>query len=131
LGVGSKDLISPSGDLTYNLTTPNNRKFDHSTTINDILPGLFDISRRKEKVASLSSPNKVSRDIVPPNSQNRVRKPSGSSEGRCKQWKANKVYRKMVLGSDIGLEEIVKIDLCGLVGRVSYSYLGKVSTSFG
>jgi hypothetical protein len=25
LGVSSKTLISPSGDLTYNLTTPNNK----------------------------------------------------------------------------------------------------------
>jgi hypothetical protein len=33
----------------------------------------------------------------------------------------------MVLGSDIGLEETVRMALCGLVGRVSYSYLCKVS----
>jgi hypothetical protein len=29
----------------------------------------------------------------------------------------------MVLGSDVGLEETCRLALCGLVGRLSYSYL--------
>jgi hypothetical protein len=29
----------------------------------------------------------------------------------------------MVLGADVGLKETCKLALCGLVGRLSYSYL--------
>jgi hypothetical protein len=33
--------------------------------------------------------------------------------------------RRMVLGSDIGLEETCRMALCGLVGRFSYGNLRK------
>lgn len=42
-----------------------------------------------------------------------------------KQWKSNKVLRRLVLGSDIGLEETCRMSLCGLVGRFSYENLRK------
>lgn len=42
-----------------------------------------------------------------------------------RQWKSNKVLRRMVLGSDIGLEETCRMELCGLVGRFSYGNLRK------
>jgi hypothetical protein len=42
---------------------------------------------------------------------------------RRRIWKPNKVPRKLVLGSDIGLKETYNMALCGLVGRVSYHYL--------
>ena len=42
-----------------------------------------------------------------------------------KAWKTNRKVRKMVLGSDVGLEETCRMALCGLVGRFSYSYLSK------
>jgi hypothetical protein len=47
-------------------------------------------------------------------------KPTGR---RRRLWKPNKVPRKLVLGSDIGLKETCHMALCGLVGRVSYHYL--------
>jgi hypothetical protein len=42
---------------------------------------------------------------------------------RKKVWKENKHVRRMVLGADVGLEETCRLALCGLVGRLSYSYL--------
>ena len=37
------------------------------------------------------------------------------------------MIKRMVLGSDIGLEETYRLALCGLVGRLSYNELCKVS----
>jgi hypothetical protein len=42
---------------------------------------------------------------------------------RKRAWKPNKRVRRMVLGDDVGLEETCKIALCGMVGRLAYSYL--------
>jgi hypothetical protein len=42
---------------------------------------------------------------------------------RKKVWRPNKKVRRMVLGDDVGLEETCRLSLCGLVGRLSYSYL--------
>jgi hypothetical protein len=42
-------------------------------------------------------------------------------------WRAKKSVHKMVLGSDVGLAETYTLALCGLVGRLSYKYLCKVS----
>jgi hypothetical protein len=40
-------------------------------------------------------------------------------------WKANRKAKRLVLGSDVGLEETCRMALCGLVGRLSYNYLSK------
>jgi hypothetical protein len=56
-----------------------------------------------------------------------VGKTLGTPGGRRRQWKANKVIKRMVLGSDISLEETCRMALCGLVGRISYNNLCKVS----
>jgi len=50
-----------------------------------------------------------------------------NSWDRRKQRKAKKTIHKMVLGSDICLTETCSLALCGLVGRLSYHYLWKVS----
>jgi hypothetical protein len=42
-------------------------------------------------------------------------------------WRPKKIVHKMVLGSDVGLPESCNLALCGLVGRLSYNYLCKVS----
>jgi hypothetical protein len=42
---------------------------------------------------------------------------------RRRVWKPNKRIRRMVLGLDVGLEETCRLAMCGLVGRLSYSYL--------
>jgi hypothetical protein len=48
----------------------------------------------------------------------------------CKTpWKPNKTRRRLVMGSDVGLEESVCLSLCGLVGRISYHSLCKCSLS--
>jgi hypothetical protein len=48
------------------------------------------------------------------------------SPRKChREWKSNKVVKRMVLGSDIGLEETCRMALCGLVGRFSYGNLCK------
>jgi len=49
--------------------------------------------------------------------------PTKSSRVRRKAWKPNKRARRMVLGSDVGLEESCRLALCGLVGRLSYSHI--------
>jgi hypothetical protein len=48
---------------------------------------------------------------------------------RKRVWKENKRVRRMVLGSDVGLEETCRLALCGLVGRLSYSYLANSHVS--
>jgi hypothetical protein len=40
-----------------------------------------------------------------------------------KQWTSNKVTKKMVLGSDVGLEDTCRLALCALVGRFAYGHL--------
>jgi hypothetical protein len=40
-----------------------------------------------------------------------------------KQWTSNKITRKMVLGSDVGLEDTCQLVLCALVGRFAYGHL--------
>jgi hypothetical protein len=50
-------------------------------------------------------------------------KPSTHTGVRRKVWKLNKRNRRMVLGTDVGLDETCRLSLCGLVGRLSYSYL--------
>jgi len=42
-------------------------------------------------------------------------------------WRPKKIVHKMALGSDVGLPESCNLALCGLVGRLSYNYLCKVS----
>jgi hypothetical protein len=49
------------------------------------------------------------------------------SRVRRKAWKPNKKARRMVLGSDVGLEESCRLALCGLVGRLSYPHLADSS----
>jgi hypothetical protein len=53
-------------------------------------------------------------------SRRKVGRTVGPSGGSRRQWKANKVVKRMVLGSDIGLKETCRLALCGLVGRISY-----------
>jgi hypothetical protein len=81
--------------------------------------------------SSLSSPPviPVERGVFPQpaliqlKSQNKVRVQPSPNGRKRKLWKPNKVTKKLVLGSDIGLEETCHMALCGLVGRVSYHYL--------
>jgi hypothetical protein len=40
-----------------------------------------------------------------------------------RQWATKKTIRRMVLGSDIGLEDTCRMALCGIVGRFAYSNL--------
>jgi hypothetical protein len=42
-------------------------------------------------------------------------------------WKPNKSKHKLVMGSNVGLEESVRLSLCALVGRLSYHSLCKCS----
>jgi hypothetical protein len=49
-------------------------------------------------------------------SQNKVRVNPSLTGWKQKLWKPNKVTKKLVLGSDIGLEETCLMSLCGLVG---------------
>jgi hypothetical protein len=44
-------------------------------------------------------------------------------------WKPNRRVQKMVLGADIELEETCRLALCGLVGRLSYSYFADSSVT--
>jgi hypothetical protein len=76
-----------------------------------------------EKFNSVSGREEGFKVTGSPSSQRKVGKNSGRSGGRRRQWKANKVLKRMVLGSDIGLEETCRLALCGLVGRFSYSYI--------
>jgi len=46
---------------------------------------------------------------------------------RRKEWKANKKAKRLVLGSDVGLEDTCRMALCSLVGHVSYKSLSKGS----
>jgi hypothetical protein len=61
-------------------------------------------------------------------SSNRLRKthkyPNPTGVHR-KLWKENRKVKKMVLGSDMDLEETYRMALCGLVDRPSYNYLSK------
>ena len=50
-----------------------------------------------------------------------------SASFRRKLWKANKKEKRLVLGNDVGLEETCRMDLCSLVGRLSYKSLRKGS----
>jgi hypothetical protein len=49
--------------------------------------------------------------------------PTNPTRVRRRVWKPNKRIKRMVLGSDVGLEETCRLALCGLVGRLFYSYL--------
>jgi hypothetical protein len=60
-----------------------------------------------------------------PRDQCKVRVQSSPSGFKRKLWKPNKVTKKLLLGSDVGLEETFHMALCGLVGRVSYHYLAQ------
>jgi hypothetical protein len=42
-----------------------------------------------------------------------------------KLWKPNKSLKKLLLGSDVGLEETRQMALCGLVGCIYYHYLAQ------
>jgi hypothetical protein len=44
-----------------------------------------------------------------------------------KTWKANRKAKRLVIGSDVGLEQTCRMALCGLVGRISYKSLSKIS----
>jgi hypothetical protein len=44
------------------------------------------------------------------------------SKGR-KAWKSNRKNKRLVLGDDVGLENLCKMSLCALVGRISYKAL--------
>jgi hypothetical protein len=41
-------------------------------------------------------------------------------------WRPNKRVRKMVLGEDVGLAETCRLAMCGIVGRLSYSFLADI-----
>jgi hypothetical protein len=45
-----------------------------------------------------------------------------ASIGR-KQWKINRKTKRLVLGDDVGLENLCKMSVCALVGRISYKSL--------
>jgi hypothetical protein len=45
-----------------------------------------------------------------------------ASYGR-KEWKSNRRTKRMVLGDGVGLEDLCKMSLCALVGRISYKSL--------
>jgi hypothetical protein len=47
-----------------------------------------------------------------------------------KPWKANKVKRCFILGSDVGLEDTCSMALCTLVGRFSYCKLVQVPLEY-
>jgi hypothetical protein len=61
----------------------------------------------------------------PSRDQRKVCIQSSPSGFKRKLWKANKAAKKLLLGSDVGLEETCRMALCGLVGRVSYHYLAQ------
>ena len=44
-----------------------------------------------------------------------------------KVWKANKKAKRLVLGNDVGLEDTCRMELCALVGWISYISLSNVS----
>jgi len=54
--------------------------------------------------------------------------PSRNPSESRRLWKPIKTHWKMVLGSDVGLAEVVHLALFGLVGRISYRYLCDIPT---
>jgi hypothetical protein len=43
-----------------------------------------------------------------------------------KAWKSNRRARRLVLGDGVGLEDLCKMSLCGLVGRFSYKQFNNI-----
>jgi hypothetical protein len=113
LGNGTITLNSPPGDLTTYRSNPHSIKLSHMPTNSGILPGLSDYSRPAVKVSYDNNVPELQRETAPPGTQKREYKPVGPSGSRRRQWKSNKVFWKMVLGSDVGLEEAARMVLCG------------------
>jgi hypothetical protein len=65
---------------------------------------------------------KQSRAFTGPNSSEGL--PSFLPQGGRRLWRPNKAVQKMVLGSDVGLDETCRLLMCNLVGRLSYRNLG-------
>jgi hypothetical protein len=55
--------------------------------------------------------------------------PSRQTGFRKRVWKPNKRDRRMTLGDDVGLENTCRLAMCGLVGRLTYSYLNDIYVS--
>jgi hypothetical protein len=127
LGAGTTSLTTSSFDLTSQPVSP--RRGIEGVSPIDIgyLPGLSGSHLFAEKSLPVSGQEEGGRVYGFPRSQGKVRKALGTPGGRRRQWKENKVIKRMVLGSDIGLEETCRLALCGLVGRLSYCNLCKVS----
>jgi hypothetical protein len=60
-----------------------------------------------------------------PREQRKVRVQSSPSGFKRKLWKPNKAAEKLLLGSDVGLEETCQMALCGFVRHISYHYLAQ------
>jgi hypothetical protein len=75
--------------------------------------------------------NIVGTSFIPKSGEHQLRFPhkvrvhSSPSGFKRRLWKPNKVTKKLLLGSDVGLEETCCMELCGLFGRVSYHYLAQ------
>jgi hypothetical protein len=56
-----------------------------------------------------------------------VRRPRGGGNFCMNSWSPNRSKHKLVLGEDVGLEETVNMELCSLVGRLSYRSMCRTS----
>jgi hypothetical protein len=63
--------------------------------------------------------------VLSPGSLRKPHKQPHPTGVRRKLWKANRKVKRMVLGSDVGLEETCRMALCGLVDKISYNCLSK------
>jgi hypothetical protein len=81
------------------------------------LPGLVSSFRRSS----------LHRSVGYRESRPSVQKWKPKSYGYKHVWKPNKTKHRLIMGSDVGLEESVCLSLCGLVGRISYRTLCKCS----
>jgi hypothetical protein len=89
-----------------------------------VLPGLEDSILEVPKVCSEFIPQSGFRGGVLSGSRGEPKKLTTLRKSR-RQWSSNKVVKKMVLGSDVGLEDTCRLALCRLVGRFAYGNMCK------
>jgi hypothetical protein len=124
------DNLTPSSVKQF--PPPNTRSFLSSglaPSFEDFLPGISGVSQTAEKRCSTQTREEVCKVLFHSSLSRKAGKGAGNSGISRRLWKAKKTVHKMVMGSYVGLAETCRLVLCGLVGRLSYMYLCKVSLS--
>jgi hypothetical protein len=126
------DLMAKPGFTTTNLTYdqgPSGTQ-DSVFTKHITSPLVAQYPSQTEKFQSTAQASRLNEKVAYPSERVRFTHKNPHSTGiQRKAWKTNRKVRKMVLGSDVGLEEACRFALYGVVGRFAYSYLSNVNIS--